>query len=93
MEKKPRKLSKQEKDEIIEKCRDHPRLKYFIHVTHPIGIYEKFKRYIFPGFKCLDSCILIGIIFKACIDVVASFTFLLIVCTSFCSAVDYIYWI
>jgi hypothetical protein len=47
---KRRKLNKQEKDEIIKRCENHPRLKYFIHVTYPMGFYEKFKRYIFPGF-------------------------------------------
>lgn len=42
-------LTKKEKQELIQKALAHPRLKQFVHVTHPNGVYELFKRWIFPG--------------------------------------------
>lgn len=42
-------LSVKKRREIEEKARNHDRLKYFVHTYHNNGLYELFKRWIFPG--------------------------------------------
>lgn len=48
-EKQPIQLTEKEREELIQKALNHPRLKQFVHATHPSGFYEFFKRWIFPG--------------------------------------------
>jgi hypothetical protein len=81
-------LSKKEKQSLIEKCKNHPRLKQFVHVKYPNGLYEKFKRYIFPGYESYFLTFFQSSIYLDSYD-----TFFILVLFALFGSTSYIYWV